>query len=105
VVWLELRPCTITCDANGFSVDARSGGNLHSNTTMWVRDDGSILATSRDGVIILSTTGVLGPYKVQSTSVYDASIKDASGGTPEDPVGSCPWMEPSTGYQAKHVPI
>ncbi len=40
---------TITCDANGFAVDASTGGNLNSNTTMWVRDDGSILATSRDG--------------------------------------------------------
>jgi hypothetical protein len=58
---------TITTEANGFNVDASSGGNLHSNTSMWVRADGSILATSRDGVIMLSTNGILGPYKVQGT--------------------------------------
>jgi MYXO-CTERM domain-containing protein len=79
---------TITTEANGFNVDAGSGGNLHSNTSMWVRADGSILATSRDGVIMLSTNGILGPYKVQATSVYDRSISYTPGGTPEDP---CLW--------------
>ncbi|MBN1605535.1 MAG: glycoside hydrolase family protein [Polyangiaceae bacterium] len=79
---------TITTEANGFNVDASSGGNLHSNTSMWVRSDGSILATSRDGVIMLSTNGILGPYKVQGTSVYDRSISYTPGGTPEDP---CLW--------------
>lgn len=77
---------TITTEANGYPVDASSGSNLHSNTTMWVRPDGSILATSRDGVIMLSTNGILGPYKVQSTSVYDSSIRYPAGGPPEDPV-------------------
>jgi hypothetical protein len=75
----------ITTEANGFPVDASSGGNLHSNTTLWVNEDGSILGTSRDGVIMLSTDGILGPYKVQSTSVY-ANISFSPGGTPEDPV-------------------
>jgi hypothetical protein len=79
------REGPITTEANGFPVDASEGGNLHSNTTLWVRPDGSILGTSRDGVIMLSTNGILGPYRVQNTSVY-ANIPFTSGGTPEDPV-------------------
>jgi MYXO-CTERM domain-containing protein len=75
---------TITTDANGYPVDASPGGNLHSNTTLWVRPDGSILGTARDGVIMLSTSGILGPYLVQGTSVY-ANIPYTPGGTPEDP--------------------
>jgi hypothetical protein len=75
---------TITTDANGYPVDASPGGNLHSNTTLWVRPDGSILGTARDGVIMLSTSGILGPYLVQGTSVH-ANIPYTPGGTPEDP--------------------
>lgn len=76
---------TITTDANGYNVDASPGGELHSNTAMVVRPDGSILMTSRHGVIMLSTTGILGPYKVQGTSVYP-SMAGYNNANAEDPV-------------------
>ncbi|MBN2527183.1 MAG: hypothetical protein JXR76_12385 [Deltaproteobacteria bacterium] len=52
---------TITTKSNGFPVDVGSGSNLHSNTTLWVQPDGTIIGTSRDGVIMISTTGIPGP--------------------------------------------
>lgn len=96
------REGTITTEANGFPVDASSGSNLHSNTTLWVNDDGSILATSRDGVIMLSTNGILGPYLVQSTSVYDSSIEYSPTGTPEDP---CLWYSGGKYHMVYSYPL
>lgn len=93
---------TITTQANGFPVDASEGSNLHSNTTLWVRDDGSILGTSRDGVIMLSTNGILGPYLVQSTSVYDSSITYTPTGTPEDP---CLWYSGGKYHMVYSYPL
>ena len=78
---------TLTFDANGFNVDVASGSDLHSNTTLWVRPDGSILCTGRHGIIALSTTGILGPYKVQGTSVYpNIDGRENTGVFAEDPV-------------------
>lgn len=93
---------TITTEANGFPVDASEGSMLHSNTTLWVRDDGSILATSRDGVIMLSNNGILGPYLVQSTSVYDSSITYTPTGTPEDP---CLWYSGGKYHMVYSYPL
>jgi len=93
---------TITTEANGFPVDASEGSNLHSNTTLWVRDDGAILGTSRDGVIMLSTNGILGPYLVQSTSVYDSSIGYTPTGTPEDP---CLWYSGGKFHMVYSYPL
>lgn len=78
---------TVSCDANGVNVDASSSSELHSNTTFWVRPDGSILATARHGLVMLSTNGPLGPFKVQGPSVYSATPTSQSPAVfGEDPV-------------------
>lgn len=76
---------TMSFQANGFNVDAASGSELHSNTTLLQRPDGSFLCTARHGFIALSTTGILGPYKVQTNSVYP-NIAGLNNGNAEDPV-------------------
>jgi hypothetical protein len=68
---------TITIDGNGYSTEG-----TQSNVSMTVRPDGGILMVSRHGIIMLSTTGIMGPYKVQGPSVYPASTDPNA----EDPV-------------------
>jgi hypothetical protein len=83
--WTKLG--TLTFEKNGYNVDVSTGGELHSNTTVWVRTDGSILATARHGIMALSTSGILGPYKVQGTSVYPSiSGRENTAVFAEDPV-------------------
>lgn len=81
--WAKLG--TMTFEKNGFNVDVAQGSELHSNTTLLQRPDGSFLCTARHGIISLSTTGILGPYKVQSNSVYP-NIAGLNNGNAEDPV-------------------
>jgi hypothetical protein len=81
--WAKLG--TMSFEKNGFNVDVANGGELHSNTTLLQRPDGSFLCTARHGIIALSTTGILGPYKVQSNSVYP-NIAGLNNGNAEDPV-------------------
>lgn len=76
---------TISFEKNGFNVDVANGGELHSNTIILPRPDGSFLCTGRHGIISLSTTGILGPYKVMSNSVYP-NIAGLNNGNAEDPV-------------------
>jgi hypothetical protein len=80
--WNSLGSIKVTAAA-GFKTT-----NTGSNTTVWPNADGSILATSRDGRMMVSTSGLAGPFTVKTDSVYDASIKYVSGGTPED---ACLW--------------
>jgi hypothetical protein len=75
---------TIQIDLNGYSTD----GQASSNTSVWVEDNGDILGTARDGVIFRSTSGLTGPYKIQTRGTVYANIPFAPTGTPEDP---CIW--------------
>lgn len=75
----------ISFEKNGFNIDVGSGGQLHSNTVILPRPDGSFLCTGREGVISLSTTGILGPYKVMSLSVFPR-VQGLNNGFAEDPV-------------------
>ncbi len=70
----------ITIDGNGYSTDG-----TQSNVSMTVRPDGSILMVSRHGIIMLSTTGIMGPYKVQGPTVYP-DIPNRNFANAEDPV-------------------
>jgi hypothetical protein len=62
--WQQLG--SIQVDANGF--DARDG--RMSNVSMMVRPDGRFEIVARSGAIMISTNGVLGPYKLQGRSIY-----------------------------------
>ncbi|MGD1068792.1 MAG: hypothetical protein ABSB15_01520, partial [Bryobacteraceae bacterium] len=57
---------SIKVDPNGF--DARDG--RMSNVSIMVRRDGNFEIVPRSGAILISTTGVLGPYKIQGPSIY-----------------------------------
>lgn len=72
-------------EKNGFNIDVGSGGQLHSNTVILPRPDGSFLSIAREGVISLSTNGILGPYKVMTKSVFP-NVQGLNNGFAEDPV-------------------
>lgn len=57
---------SIKVDPNGF--EARDG--RMSNVSMLVRPDGGFEIVARSGAIMISTTGILGPYKLQGRSIY-----------------------------------
>jgi MYXO-CTERM domain-containing protein len=67
---------SITIDANGFSAPAAK------NLSFVVRPDGSYLMVSKHGMMMVSTSGITGPYKVQGNSVFP----QAYDGSNEDPV-------------------
>ena len=63
-------------DKNGvqISIPAPGDQNLESNVSLVVRPDGNFEIIQRHGIIALSTTGLLGPYKVQKpTTTYAAT--------------------------------
>ncbi len=76
---------SISFAKNGFNIDVASGSQLHSNTVILPRPDGSFLSIAREGVISLSTTGILGPYKVMTKSVFP-NVQGLNNGFAEDPV-------------------
>jgi len=84
--WSKLG--TLSFDANGTKVDAGTGSDLHSNTTLWQRADGSFLCTGRHGIMSVSTNGILGPYKVQGGSSVFPNVagRENTGAFAEDPV-------------------
>jgi hypothetical protein len=67
---------SVKIDANGFSVPAAK------NLSFLQRPDGSFLMVSKHGIIMISTSGLTGPYKVQGNSVFP----QAYDGSNEDPV-------------------
>ena len=62
--WEQLG--SIKVDPNGF--EAREG--RMSNVSMMVRRDGGFEIVARSGAIMISTNGILGPYKLQGRSIY-----------------------------------
>lgn len=52
-------------DTNGIQVSLSGDTHLESNVSLVVRPDGNFEIIQRHGIIALSTTGLLGPYKVQ----------------------------------------
>lgn len=63
-------------DTNGVPLNIPYPGDQHldSNVSLVVRPDGNFEIVQRHGIIALSTTGLLGPYKVQQpTTTYPAS--------------------------------
>ena len=59
-----------------------------SNVSLMVRPDGAFEIVPRSGAILISKTGILGPYTVQGPSVYDGipEMKDMNKHYLEDPV-------------------
>jgi hypothetical protein len=70
----------IKIDPNGFETN-----RLTANLSLVVRPDGSFVIVTRHGFIMLSTTGIMGPYKVQGPSIYP-TIEGLENRTAEDPV-------------------
>ena len=69
--------------ANEFSGEGRM-----SNVSIMVRPDGSFQIVPRSGAILISKTGILGPYTVQGPSVYPSvpGLPQHDLGNLEDPV-------------------
>lgn len=57
---------SIKVDANGF--DPNDGAM--SNVWLLLRPDGDFQMVSRSGAIMISKSGILGPYKIQGASIY-----------------------------------
>jgi hypothetical protein len=87
---------TINVNGNGHSTSGTS-----SNTTFWPNPDGSILASSRNGIMMVSTSGLTGPYVVKTDMVYP-NIPYAPGGTPEDP---CLWFSGGQYHMVYSYPL
>ncbi len=81
--WVKLG--SIRFESNGFNIDVGNGSQLHSNTVVLPRPDGSFLSIAREGVVSLSTNGILGPYKVMTRSVFPV-VPGLNNGFAEDPV-------------------
>jgi hypothetical protein len=62
--WQQLG--SIKVDANGFN--PRDGSM--SNVAVMVRPDGKFEIVGRSGAILISSEGILGPYKIQGPSIY-----------------------------------
>ncbi len=65
-----------------------SGGGRMSNVSIMVRPDGGFQIVPRSGAILISRTGILGPYTVQGPSVYPTvpGLPQHDLGNLEDPV-------------------
>jgi hypothetical protein len=97
------------------SLPSAFGGdtNFGSNVSIVVRPDGNFELIQRHGVIALSTTGVCGPYAVQTpTNIYPASeavpAQYAASIYPNrqshsDPLAGQPGGPPGTGVQSTYV--
>lgn len=77
--WKQLG--SIKVDANGFNAD---DGRM-SNVCVMIRPDGDFEIVARSGAIWISKSGILGPYKLQGTSIYP-TMKDLPQRDLEDPV-------------------
>jgi hypothetical protein len=75
--WTNLGHAQI--NTNGVPVTLLGQTNIESNISLMVRPDGTYEIIQRHGVIAISTTGLLGPYKVQQpTNTYPASEQPPS---------------------------
>jgi MYXO-CTERM domain-containing protein len=71
----------VQIDTNGVPVNFPPPGdrNMESNVSLVVRPDGNFEIIQRHGIIALSTTGLMGPYKVQQpTNTYPPSEQPPS---------------------------
>jgi hypothetical protein len=80
-------------DNNGIEVRLSGDTHIESNVSLVVRPDGNFEIVQRHGIIALSTTGIMGPYKVQKPTLkYSAA---------ETPAASLPSIFPN---RQKHTP-
>jgi hypothetical protein len=63
-----------TIDNNGLEVKLSGDTHIESNVSLVVRPDGNFEIVQRHGILALSTTGIMGPYKVQKpTTKYSTT--------------------------------
>jgi hypothetical protein len=74
---------SVTINTNGHNT---GGAVLSSNWAICMREDSSYLAVCRDGYVMLSRTGILGPYLVQTDKIWPATLAGYNTSTWEDPV-------------------
>jgi hypothetical protein len=79
--WAYQGPIAI--DPNGYD---SSGTRM--NLCLCIRPDGGFLMATRFGIMMLSTSGIMGPYKVQGPRVYQ-NVSGLNNSAREDP---CLWF-------------
>jgi len=75
--WICQGPVQV--DPNGFRADRPS------NWSILLRPDGRFEIITRHGLIMISDSGIMGPYKVMGTSIYP-EVEGLDNRTAEDPV-------------------
>ena len=63
-----------------------SGVKLESNMSICMREDSSFLIVTRNGFILHSTSGILGPYLVKSDKIWPMNLPGYNTANWEDPV-------------------
>lgn len=77
------HPGSIKDDANGFN----PRDSHMSNVSVMLRPDGKFEIVPQLGAIMISSDGILGPYKIQGPSVYQGIMPEGTAmGNLEDPV-------------------
>lgn len=72
-----------TINTNGHNIgDAK----LASNMSICMREDSTFLIVTRDGFILHSTTGIMGPYLVKSDKIWPMNLAGYNTANWEDPV-------------------
>jgi hypothetical protein len=70
-------------NTNGHNI---GGAKLASNMSICMRDDGTFLIVTRDGFVLHSTTGILGPYLVKTDKIWPMNLPGYNTANWEDPV-------------------
>jgi len=63
-----------------------SGVNLESNMSICMREDSTFLIVTRDGFVMHSTSGIMGPYLVKTDKIWPMNLPGYNTANWEDPV-------------------
>jgi hypothetical protein len=72
-----------TINTNGHNI---GGAKLASNMSICMREDSTFLIVTRDGFILHSTTGIMGPYLVKTDKIWPMNLAGYNTANWEDPV-------------------
>ncbi len=74
----------VKIDLNGHT----NATNLRTNMSICMREDGTFLIVSRDGYVMHSTSGIMGPYLVKTEKIWPMNLQGFDNRAWEDP---CIW--------------